>query len=319
MAQRRAQASLGFLMIRSAAAAVLLALLPTPRAGAQAPGAAVPLRPHPEFLVQTSWLASRLGSSRVVVLHVGHTDEMYRAGHIPGALFVPLSAVAIEVNGVPNEFPPAAQLAATFRDLGVGNAARIVIYGDDPGLLAARVWVALDLLGQSAGAAILDGGLVRWKAEHRPVETPVRSPHPLLFASRWQAERVVSAAWVRAHLGDPSVVLVDARPPEQYAGAAGDPTSGHVPGAKSVYWMTALVSAADPVLRPAQALREALWRPTGADRRPARTVVTYCQTGMQASYDFFVARYLGYPDVRLYDGSMSEWTMLNGPVERKAQ
>jgi len=304
-------------MNRTAAAAVLLSLASAPPTLAQAPGAAVRLRSHPEFLVQTSWLASRLGSPRVVVLHVGHTDEKYRAGHVPGALFVPLSAVAVEINGVLNEFPPAAQLAATFRDLGVGNAARIVIYGDDPGLLAARVWTALDLLGQSARASVLDGGLVRWKAERRPVETTVRAPHPLLFASHWQADRVVSAAWVRAHLGDRSVVLVDARPPEQFAGTATDSTSGHLPGAKSLYWMNALVSADDPVLRPAAALH-GLWRPTGADRRPARTVVAYCRTGMQASHDFFVARYLGYPDVRLYDGSMSEWTMLNGPVERKA-
>jgi len=121
------------------------------------------------------------------VLHVGHSDEQYHAGHIPGALFLPLSAVATTVGGVANEFPAPEQLAATFRDLGVGNSARIVIYGDDPGLLAARVWAALDLLGHSAQAAILDGGLTRWTAERRTVETTVRARHPEPFASRWRS------------------------------------------------------------------------------------------------------------------------------------
>ena len=300
----------------SRATNILLAVLTAAsasRALAQAPGDAAHVRGHPEYLVSTGWLAAHLGSPKVVVIHVGRTDDRYRAGHIPGALFLPLAAVATTVNGVANEFPPPAQLSTTFRDLGVGNGARIVIYGDDPGLQAARAWVALDLLGQSARAAILDGGLIRWAAEHRSVETTVRQPHPELLASRWRADRVVTAAWVRAHLGDRAVVFVDARPPEQYAGSPADSTSGHLPGARSLYWMNALVSADDPVLRPMSALQE-LWNPIDAGRGSVATVVTYCHTGMQASQDYFVARYLGLLDVRLYDGSMSEWTMLHYPV-----
>jgi len=267
-------------------------------------------RPHPEYLVQTSWLAANLQSPRVIVLHVGHTDDRYRAGHIPGALFLPLSAVATTVAGVANEFPPPEQLAATFRDLGVGNAARIVIYGDDPGLFAARVWAALDLLGQSSRASMLDGGLAKWTAEGRTVETAVRSPHPILFKSRWRADGVVSAQWVRSHLGERSVLFVDARSPEQYAGTDSVARSGHLPGAKNVYWTNGLVSENDPVLKPMHALHEELWKPSGADRPQVRTIVVYCRTGMQASHDYFVARYIGYPDVRLYDGSMSEWASL---------
>jgi thiosulfate/3-mercaptopyruvate sulfurtransferase len=263
---------------------------------------------------------------------VGRTDAAYRAGHVPGARFLPLSAVATTVGDVANEFPPAEQLAATFRDLGVGGHARIVLYGDDAGLLAARAWVALDLLGQSRRTALLDGGLARWMAERRPIETEVRAVTPRPFAPRWQGDRVVTAAWVRAHLGDSAVVFVDARPAEQYAGA--EPPCppdrpvcgqipperrGHLPGAKSLYWMNALVSQDNPVLRPMHELHELLWKPTGADRRAARTVVTYCRTGMQASHDYFVARYVGYRDVRLYDGSFSEWSALtpaDHPVAR---
>lgn len=295
-----------------------------PRLPAQAPDRGEGrVRHHPEYVVQTAWLAAHLQAANVVVLHVGHSDDQYRAGHIPGARFVPLAAVATTVNGVANEFPAPEHLAATFRDLGVGNSARIVIYGDDPGLLAARVWAALDLLGHSAQAAVLDGGLTRWTAEHRAVETTARMPHPEPFASHWRPAGIVSAAWVHTHLGDRKVLFVDARPPEQYAGAETDARSGHLPGAKSVYWMNSFAAADDPVLRPMHALHEELWKSAGADRRQVRTVVTYCRTGMQASYDYFVARYIGYPDVRLYDGSLSEWATLTPaadyPVERSGR
>jgi len=273
---------------------------------------------HPDYLVSTSWLAGHLEDSDVVVLQVARTDERYRAGHVPGARLLPLSAVATTVGGVANEFPPPEQLAAAFRAAGVGGRARIVIYGDDEGLLAARAWVALDLLGQGGRAAILDGGFARWTAEHRPVETAVRFPEPRPFDGRWRADGVVTADWVRAHLGDSAVLLVDARPAEQWAGTAADARSGHLPGAKSVYWMNALLAAGDPVLKPVSVLVAELWGPAGAMRAGVRTVVTYCRTGMQASHDYFVARYLGLPDVRLYDGSMSEWSQLAYPVERSA-
>ena len=83
--------------------------------------------------------------------------------------------------------------------------------------------------------------------------------------------------------------------------------------------MNGLVSAGDPVLKPVAALIGELWGPAGAMRPGVRTVVTYCRTGMQASHDYFVARYLGLPDVRLYDGSVSEWTMLHYPLETSSR
>lgn len=300
-------------------AALLVSLIAAPPALAQtltpAPPPQTAARPHPELLVGTDWLAAHLESPDVVVLHVGHSDSAYRESHIPGARFLPLSAVATTVGGIPNEFPPRGDLVATFRDLGIGDSARIVIYGDDPGLFAARAWVALDLLGQSARASILDGGLARWAAERRPTETALRLSSLQPFTARWQGDRVVTASWVRAHLGDTTVALVDARPVEQWAG-------GHIPGARSLWWMENVVSRENPVLKRADTLR-ALWTErTRANRPGVRTVVTYCHSGMQASFDYFVASYLGYPDVRLYDGSMAEWTSLTPaadyPVERTA-
>jgi thiosulfate/3-mercaptopyruvate sulfurtransferase len=274
-------------------------------------------------IVNTDWLAVHLDSG-VVVVHVGRDDAAFRAGHVPGARFLAMSAVAASVNGIPNEFPAVAQLTASFRTLGIGDRARVVIYGDDPGILAARTWTALDILGHGGRASVLDGGLVKWRAENRPVETTARPVTPAPFTARWRADRVVSAAWVRAHLRDSTVAFIDARVADQYSGAVEPPCPptpqechqlpparrGHLPGAGNVFWMNQLVPAENSVFRTMHYLHEDLWVPAGADRAPVKTVVVYCRTGMQASHAYLAARYIGYHDVRIYDGSLFEWAYL---------
>jgi thiosulfate/3-mercaptopyruvate sulfurtransferase len=272
------------------------------------------------LLMSADSLAAQLAS--VVVIHVGRSDSAYRAGHVPGALFLPLAAVATTVEEVPNEFPAPADMARTFRELGVGDRTRIVIYGDDPGLFAARAWVALDLLGHGDQAALLDGGLLYWRAAQRPLDTRVEQPHARRFTMRWQAGRLVDASWVQAHLGDSGVVLLDARPADQYAGAAESPCPagqpscaqipvgrrGHIPGARSFYWMNLFTSPGNPVVKSMHEIHEGMLVPLGTDRDEVKTLVTYCRTGMQASFAYFVARWINYPDVRLYDGSFIQWS-----------
>lgn len=287
------------------------------------------MRHNRHLLVSADSLATRLPS--VLVVQVGRTTEAYLAGHVPGARFLPLSAVAATVDGLLNEFPAPEAMAAAFGDLGIGDRDRIVIYGDDAGLMAARAWVALDLLGHGDRAALLDGGLAAWRAAGQPVDTgavPNRARH---FTPRWQARRLADAAWVRSHLGERSVVLLDARPSDQYAGAEppcppGQATCaqipierrGHIPGAKNLYWMNVLVSRDDPVVKSMHDIHDGMLVPLGTDRDDVRTLVTYCRTGMQASFAYFVARWINYPDVRLYDGSFIQWSSLPAadyPVE----
>lgn len=314
--------------------AILAALALAGRAAAQQPDHGDAKVTHNrDILASTTWLASYAGDANIHIVHVGRSDSAYRAGHIPGAVFLPLSAVATTVGRLTNEFPAPAQLLATFRDLGVGDEGTIVLYGDDPGLFAARAWVALDLLGHGNRAAVLDGGLVKWRAENRDVETTVRRPTPRPFTGAWRADRVVTASWVRAHLRDSTVAFVDARPADQFSGAVEPPCPasqpncpqipadrrGHIPGAGNIYWMNALQSAQNPVVRSMHYLHEELWVPSGTDRDPVQTVVTYCRTGVQASHAYFIARYIGYRDVRLYDGSFLEWSALptgQYPVQR---
>jgi thiosulfate/3-mercaptopyruvate sulfurtransferase len=292
---------------RLASLAALAALVTTSPAAAQ--------RINADLLVSTAQLASRLNDASTVVLHVGRDRASYDAGHVPGARFLPLSAIVTERDGLPNELPTVAHLDSVFESVGVSDGSRVVLYGDLGGLAAGRAFFTLDYLGHRR-AALLDGGLEMWKAEGRPTATDAPAPRRGRLTPRPRPQIVVTADQVAAMRGNPRVALIDARPAAEFAGTeagAGVGRPGHIPGAKSLFWRTALVSDTRPVLRDPASLRAAF---AAAGARPNGTVVTYCRSGVQASHAYFVARYLGY-DTKMYDGSFLDWSARTAlPVAR---
>lgn len=266
-----------------------------------------------EMLVSTRDLAERSRNRKTVVLHIARERSHYASGHIPGARFVAWSEITATRDAVPNELPPAEALRKVFERLGIGDTGRLVLYGDQSGLSAARLYFTLDYLGHGERAALLDGGLEKWRAEGRPVTTEAAAESAAPFTPRPRAQRVTSLdvvrdlSWTATHVDRPEAVLIDARPAEEYSGAkSGEsvPRAGHIPGAASVFWMQNLVSRENPVLRPVKELRQ-MYEAAGA--RPGGMVVTYCRTGGQAAHAYFTAKYLGYPVV-MYDGSFYEWS-----------
>jgi thiosulfate/3-mercaptopyruvate sulfurtransferase len=293
--------------ILASAAALVLGLGACAPAAVREPGPAPsPARAvaNPQMLVSPAWLAERLADPSVVVLQVGREEADYRAGHVPGARWVPLSSIIVERDGVPNELPETAALREVFARAGVSDGSHVVVYGDLGGLSAGRAFFTLDVLGHER-VSLLDGGLERWRAEGRPLATEAPAVQRGTFAPRLRADRVVSAGWVRDRLDNPRYALIDARPAAQFTGEdAAGLRPGHIPGARNLFWRTALVSEADPRLRDEGTLREMF---AAAGAAPGRTLVVYCRTGMQASHAYFVARFLGY-DVVMYDGSYIDWS-----------
>lgn len=270
-----------------------------------------------EMLVSTGWLAGHLNDPKVVVLHVARERAHYDAGHIPGARFVGWGEITATRDNVPNELAPVADLQRVFERLGVGDDARVALYGDGAGLSAARAYFTLDYLGHGGRAALLDGGLEKWKAERRAVSTERVEPKAARFTPRVRAGVVTNLdvvrdlSWTATNVAAPSVALIDARPVEEYTGAKpgdGVPRGGHIPGASNVFWMQNVVSRENPALRPAAELRRLY---EGAGAAPGRAIVAYCRTGGQASHAYFTLKYLGY-DVLMYDGSFFEWSNTEG-------
>jgi thiosulfate/3-mercaptopyruvate sulfurtransferase len=264
-----------------------------------------PQEKTPSLVVSTAWLGAHLADPWLVILHVGNKD-FYDAGHIPGARFLPIEAVSTpRGQGLTLELPPVAELEAMFEKMGVTDRSRIVLCSDSElPAPAARVFFTLDYLGLGDQTSLLDGGLTAWRADGRPVTRDLPTVIPGSFTPHLKGNIVVDAEWVRTHLEQPAIALLDARPPESFSGLKPGtaPRAGHIPGARNIP-STSVVDEHGR-LRDTDNLRTML---RGAGARQGDQVVTYCNIGMQASLLYFVARVLGY-DVRLYDGSWEEWS-----------
>ncbi|MGA2988841.1 MAG: sulfurtransferase [Candidatus Korobacteraceae bacterium] len=272
---------------------------------------AAPPQPAAQILVQTNWLAAHLKDPAIVILHVGGNKTSYDAEHIPGAQFLPLSAVAVARNGIPNQLPTVAALKAAFEQAGVSDKSQVVLYGDMIGLFAARAYFALDYLGHGRRAALLDGGLEKWKAEHRDLSTAAATPKAGNLNVKPHPELIADLAAMKQIVASKQATLIDARPPAEYSGAQaseGVPRAGHIPGAKNVFWMDNLASKYNPVLKPVAEM-QAKYAAAGVKR--GRKVVVYCRTGVQAAHDYFTLKLLGFSPV-LYEGSFFEWSNAPG-------
>ncbi len=296
------------------AAALVAALLRTAPAVAQT-GVKVPLL-RSQMVVSTDWLADHMNDPSIVVLHVADKRSDYDAGHIPGAHFLAVDDVAVTRRRLKFELPSPAELAKLFGGLGVGDDARVVLYDERGGLLAARAYWTLDYLGHGDRAALLDGGLEKWRSEERPVTPVVRPIRPARFTPKVNRKVLAQLAdirrYSRANANQPSsVALIDARPAEEYAGKTKVEMlarGGHIPGATNLYWQQLIESKDNPQLKPVPDMRRIL---AAAGATPGKKVVTYCRTGVQAAFVYFVAKYLGY-DAALYDGSAQEWNNASG-------
>ena len=272
---------------------------------------------RPEMLVTTAWLAENLSEPDVIVLCINSTPEFYSKGHIPGARQIKLEDIAVTRDGIPNELPPIETLQHVFQAAGVSNSSRVVLYGERFNLLAARAYFTLDYLGVAARVAILDGGLEKWTTERRPLSTEIPQSKTATLVVSPRPEILVDTKAMRelSQKKPGSVTLVDARPTKEFTGEQHSEDvakAGHIPGSKGLFWMDMLVSRQNPVLKPEAELRRMYSELNAKTDQP---LVTYCRTGMQSSFDYFVAKYLGY-DPSMYDASFFEWSKKDLPVEK---
>lgn len=289
---------------------LLVACRAVPASAGEAAAAANPV------LVSTAWLADHLSDPSLLVLHVASLRRDYALGHVPGARYIWLGSIAQGTPEMSFEVLPVPDLVKTLEAAGVGDQSRVVLCGVNGNVSpTARVFLTLEYLGLTGRVAILDGAFDAWKADGHPVstETPVikrGTLHPHL-----DPDVIVDAKWIQAHLQAPAVTLVDARAPQFYNGVnAGQPRSGHIPGAKNLYFAT-LVDSTNHML-PKDKLAE-LFDHAGV--APNTEVATYCHVGQTASLVYLAARVLGRR-AHLYDGSFDDWSgRMDLPVELPAQ
>jgi thiosulfate/3-mercaptopyruvate sulfurtransferase len=257
---------------------------------------------HSEMLVSTAWLAQHANDPDVVVLHVGGSQADYDAGHIPGARWLENKAfIKNDPKAPPTELPAIEDLKKSFEALGISDNTRVILYANDWQPTAARAYFTLDYIGHGDKTALLNGGKEMWMKENRALskEKPTDAKPGTLTVTAHP--EVVMLQEQVSKLGD-DTVLVDSRPLARYR-------AGHIPNAAPLFWEKTLVSDEEPVLLAPDALRKKL---SSVGVTPEKKVVTYCEVGYQASWNYFVAKYLGM-DAKHYDGAWSEWSNAKQP------
>ncbi len=266
-----------------------------------------------QSLVTVEWLAGELGAPDLKVIDATvflpgsgrNARAEYEAEHIPGAVFMDLDEIVDSAHPAPHMLPPAHKFASRMQSLGLGDGNRFVVYDNSPLHSAARAWWMLKTFGAHY-VAILDGGFGKWKAEGRPTEsgrTQVRHGH---FTPMLDADAVADKAFVRSLIGLGSHELVDARGTGRFAGDEPEPRPGvmpgHIPGSRNLP-QTELFKP-DNSWKRDEELRTAFER-AGVDL--SKPMVTTCGSGVTAAVLLFGAHLLGKRNVKLYDGSWSEW------------
>lgn len=271
--------------------------------------------PNPsKWIVETDWLAARLGSPDLVILdgtmHLPTSGRNaraeYDAEHIPEALFFDIDVVADKSNPLPHMLPSTVQFASQVKKMGIGDGAQIVVYDTEGLYSAARVWWMFRTMGHD-DIAVLNGGLKKWKAEGRAVtDEPPRPRQPRHFTPRFNSALVRDAADVKSLIGHATTQIVDARAAARFAGTVPEPRaglrSGHIPSSRNVPFTNLLNK--DGTLKNEAGLRAA-FAEAGIDIN--RPVVASCGSGVTAGVIAFALAQLGRPDAAVYDGSWTEW------------
>jgi thiosulfate/3-mercaptopyruvate sulfurtransferase len=271
-------------------------------------------------IVSTEWLAARLDdvALRVVdvrgkVLPPGASPrylskrEDYAKAHVPGAVFVDWTRDIVDPDDpIPAQIAKAEPFAAAMSALGIGGDTLVVAYDDYDHIFAGRVAWALRYYGHDR-VRILDGGFARWLAEGRPTSADLPRVTPARFDAVVRPGLRKTADDVAGTLGRGDVLIVDARPPEQYAGeASAAARKGHIPGAKNVPYASLIDPRTSRFLPDGDLAR--VFAEAGIDvERLPREVIVYCNGGVSCTVPLQALSMLGRSAVAVYDGSWNEW------------
>ncbi|MBK8163039.1 MAG: sulfurtransferase [Gammaproteobacteria bacterium] len=256
------------------------------------------------LILQPAELARQLDAEDIVIVDLSNAASFLRQ-HIPGAVNIDAAQVTASRPPVMGLLPPAENFGRLLSDAGISPQSHVVAYDSENGLKASRFLWTLDVIGH-ARFSLLDGGLQAWLNAQLPVES---GPAPKVEASTYpvsyRPEHQTDMKYIRMHLGDPAVAILDARTPAEFAGTdKRAQRAGHIPGAVNVDWSQALAGGGDMRLRADDQLR-ALYAAAGIT--PDKEIILHCHTHQRSAHSYIVLKSLGYTRIKGYPGSWSEW------------
>ena len=275
---------------------------------------------HPEYLVETDWVAEHLNDPNIRIIESDEDPLLYAIGHIPGAAQVDWFSTL--QHPLRRDFLTKEQFEQVASKLGITNDTTVIFYGDKSNWFACYALWLFQYYGHQ-NVKIVNGGRAKWEKEGRPLVKEV----PTFTATAYKAKEADKS--IRAFRDDvfkqvdSKKPLVDVRSPKEYTGELlhmpnypqeGATRGGHIPGAVSIPWAQA-VNEADSTFKTAEELKSLY---EGKNIKSDGEIIAYCRIGERSSLTWFVLKYLlGYPTVKNYDGSWTEWgNLVDAPIEK---
>ncbi len=275
---------------------------------------------HPELLVDTQWVADHLNDSSIRIIEADEDVLLYEIGHIPGS--VKLDWHVDVQDPLERDFVDQRDFEQLMSRWGITNDTTIVLYGDKNNWYACYSFWLFTMYGHKK-LRIMNGGRTKWEEEKRPLTREIPHYEATTYLAQ-PADETIRAFRdeVAAGLRNPDRRLIDVRSPQEYTGELlhminypqeGAQRGGHIPGAKSIPW--AMAANADGTFKSAEELRQIYGN---KDITPDKEVIAYCRIGERSAHTWFVlTELLGFPRVRNYDGSWTEWgSMVRVPIEK---
>ena len=256
-------------------------------------------------LVSTEWLENELNNENVIIIDV-RKKEQYDAGHIPGAYHMtPGEVFQQEINGVKGMLPPASHIEKNLSIVGATPESTIVLYDGNSNLWSSRGLWALDVYGHE-NTKLLDGVWGKWESEEKEISTsvPEEKSSNYKFKSSPNNSIIAGIDEIIESIEDPSKIVCDTRSPEEYSGKdVRAERGGHIPNSKNVNWVMGVNDSGE--FKSADELKDLY---DGAGITDGETIYTLCQTAVRATHTWFILTdLLGEANVKVYDGSWTEW------------
>jgi thiosulfate/3-mercaptopyruvate sulfurtransferase len=274
-------------------------------------------RSHPgTLLVGPRELASEPSFGSTILIDFSRDRSDYVAAHIPGARYLATDAVFHDTQERLRALRSEAEILSAFGRLGIEPGNALVIYDAGNGSYAARLFVLFEIFGH-ASVRLLNGGISAWRAAGLPTEDGWIRALPTAYAAPAQPHGIVDSEWIAERIGSRDLLLIDVRSEEEHLGIdRRAERGGHIPGAVNIDWQHNLSDGVSLKQRAELvALYSRLLAPWGVPAPDSeqwaasfpKTLVTYCQSGVRAANTYFVLKYLGFPDVRIYLDSWQVW------------
>jgi thiosulfate/3-mercaptopyruvate sulfurtransferase len=277
---------------------------------------------NPQVLTDVEWVKQNLGKPEIAIIEVDYDPKLaYEQGHIPGALLIDWRKDMNKPDV--RDIIDAGEFEKLMSRLGISNDTHVILYGDYNNWFATFAFWVFEMYGHQK-VQLLNGGRKKWidSGGELTKEVPAVKPATYKVPKVNYENRVFLEDLLRMKIADPNLVLVDVRSPAEYTGEITAPPEypnehaqrgGHIPGAVNIPWGQAIRE--DGTFKSAEELRQ-LYSSKGVV--PDKRVVTYCRIGERASVTWFVLKHLlGYKDVKVYDGSWTEWgNLVRFPIEK---